>query len=231
MARGSPARITRPVAVARTAVQPSLDAARRSCESRRMLSSITGTQLIPATRPKWVTCADMPPAKANENAPRKLARLASRRARRKQNIPSPATAQVAIMLIVHAPAPGKTANSQVSGYAAAAFQPASNGAPLQMYGSNSGRCPSRISRPASTRSGKFWVRSSPGRTACPSSAGTPKMTVGSVTSRTTATTSPRRQDFGVPRASAATLPNTSRNSVLILCTFATRPEGILEDSR
>src|SRR5271157_2811233 len=115
MARGSPARITRPAAVARTAVQPSLDAAGRSCESRRALSSSTGTQLMPATSPKWVTCADMAPAKVNENAPRKLARLASRRARRKQNIPSPATAQVAIMLTVHAAAPGKTANSQVSG--------------------------------------------------------------------------------------------------------------------
>ena len=61
------------------------------------------------------------------------------------------------MLTVHAAVPGRMANSQVSGYAAAAFQPASNGAPLQMYGSNSGRCPARMSRPASTRSGRFWV--------------------------------------------------------------------------
>ena len=128
------------MAVARTAVQPSRDAAGRSCESRRMLSRASGTQLRPATRPRWVTCADMPPAKANENAPRKLARLASRRARRKQNIASPATAQVAIMLSVHAAVPGKMANSQVSGYAAPEFQPVSNGAPLQMYGSNSGKC-------------------------------------------------------------------------------------------
>ena len=80
-----------------------------------MLSNSSGTQLMPATRPKWVTCADMAPAKANENAPRKLARLASRSARRKQNMPSPATAQVAIMLTVHAAVPGKMANSQVSG--------------------------------------------------------------------------------------------------------------------
>ena len=80
-----------------------------------MLSSASGTQLSPATRPKWVTCADMAPAKANENAPRKLARLASRRARRKQNIPSPAAAQVAIMLSVHAAMPGSMTNSQVSG--------------------------------------------------------------------------------------------------------------------
>ena len=87
----------------------------RSWESRRMLSNPSGTQLRPATRPKWVTCADMPPTKANENAPRKLARLASRRARRKQNIPSSATAQVAIMPTVHAAVPGRMANSQVSG--------------------------------------------------------------------------------------------------------------------
>ncbi len=55
-------------------------------------------------------------------------------------------------------------------YAAPAFQPASNGAPLQMYGSYSGRWPLRISRPARTRSGKFCERSSPGSTECPSSA-------------------------------------------------------------
>ena len=57
---------------------------------------------------------------------------------------SPATAQVVIMLSVHAAVSGKMANSQVSGYAAAEFQSVSNGAPLQMYGSNSGRCPARI---------------------------------------------------------------------------------------
>ena len=241
MARGSPARITRPMAAARTAVQPHLpgwaspasqprpasrpapaglpgrEAMGRSCESRRMLSSASGIQLMPATRPKWVTCADIPPAKANENAPRRLARLASRSARRKQNIPSPATAQVAIMLTVHAAVPGTMANSQVSGYAAAAFQPASNGAPLQMYGSNRGRCPARISCPASTRSGRFWVRSSPGRTACPSNAGRPKMTTGSVTSTTTATTSPRPRRG---RAPATITSGASADSVLIPCTSA-----------
>src|SRR5271156_3747488 len=225
MARGSPARIIRPMAVARTAIQPSRERTGRSCASRRMLSSASGTQLRPATRPKWVTCADMPPAKANENAPRKLARLASRRARRKQNIPSPATAQVAIMLTVHAAVPGKMANSQVSGYAAAAFQPASNGAPLQMYGSYSGRCPARISRPARMRSGRFWVRSSPGRTACPSSAGRPKMSAGSVMSRTTATTSPRRRrDARAPRASAVVTPDASDDSALIVRTLQLEPK-------
>jgi hypothetical protein len=190
-----------------------------------MLSSASGTQLRPATRPKWVTCADIPPAKANENAPRKLGRLASRRARRKQNIPNPATAQVMIMLSVHAAVPGKMANSQVSGYAAAAFQPASNGAPLQMYGSNKGRCPARISRPASTRSGKFWVRSSPGRTGCPSSAGTPKMTAGSAMSSTAANVSPRLHQEG---GSAAMTPGASDDSVLIVCTLQLEPKKCRE---
>src|SRR5271169_3232275 len=249
MARGSPASMTRPKARPRTAVQqylpgsaspanrprptsrpapadlPGRETKGRSWESRRMLSNPSGTQLRPATRPKWVTCADMPPAKANENAPRKLARLDSLRARRKQNIPSPATAQVTIMLSVHAAVPGKMANSQVSGYAAAAFQPASNGAPLQMYGSYSGRCPARISRPASTRSGRFWVRSSPGTTACPSSAGTPKMTAGSAMSSTAATTSPRRhQEIHATGASAATPSGACDDSVLIVCTLQLEPK-------
>ena len=227
MARGSPARITRPIAAARTAVQRSLDATVRSCDSRSTLSSATGTQLIPATSPKCVTCADMAPAKAKENAPRKPARLVSRSARRKPNIPSPATTQVTIRFAVHAAVPGRIANSQVSGYAAPAFQPASSGAPLQLYGSYSGSCPARISRPASTRSGKFWPRSSPRRTACPSSAGTPKMTAGTTTSRATASTSLRRQDASTslrrqdvgarlaPRAPAATRPDNRRGSVPI----------------
>ena len=47
-------------------------------------------------------------------------------------MPSPATAQVTIMLSVHAAVPGRTANRNVSGYAAAAFQEASSGAPPQM---------------------------------------------------------------------------------------------------
>ena len=97
-----------------------------------MLSSSNGAQLIPATSPKCVTCAGMAPAKTNENAPRKLARLPSRSARRKANIPSPATIQVTIRLTVHAAVPGRMANSQVSGYAAPAFQPASSGEPLQL---------------------------------------------------------------------------------------------------
>ena len=111
-------------------------------------------------------------------------------------MPSPATAQVMIKLTVHAAVAGSTANRNVSGYAAPAFQPASNGAPLQMYGSYSGRWPLRISRPASTRSGKFCVRSSPGSTECPSSAGTPKTRTGSATRMATAQTSPRRQRPG-----------------------------------
>jgi hypothetical protein len=102
--------------------------------SRSTLSSCTGTQLRPATSPKWDTWADIAPANANDSAPNAPAKLPRRSARRKANMPSPATAQVMIMLSAHAPAPGKTANSNVSGYAAPAFQLASNGAPLQMYG-------------------------------------------------------------------------------------------------
>ncbi len=134
----------------------------RVSQSRSTASNSTGTQLMPATSPKWLTCADMAPAKANESAPRTLGRLPRRSARRKKNMPSPATAQVTIRLSVHAAVAGTMANRNVSGYAAPAFQPASNGAPLQMYGSYSGNWPLRICWPASTRSGKFWVRSSPG---------------------------------------------------------------------
>ena len=42
----------------------------------------------------------MAPANANESAPKNPGRLPSRRARRKKNMPSPATAQVTIMLSV-----------------------------------------------------------------------------------------------------------------------------------
>src|SRR5262249_14397383 len=107
-------------------------------------------------------------------------------------MPTPATTQVMIMLSAHAAAPGKIANSNVSGYAAPAFQPASKGAPLQMYGLYSGSWPPRIWRPARTRSGKFWVRSSPGTTGCPSNEGRPKTTAGSATRQATATTSGQR---------------------------------------
>ncbi len=132
MARGSPARIVRPNVPPRTAVQPSLDAVLRVSHSRNTASNSTGTQLMPATSPKWPTWADMAPAKANESAPRTLGRLLRRSARRKKNMPSPATAQVTIRLSVHAAVAGTIANRDVSGYAAPAFQPASNGAPLQM---------------------------------------------------------------------------------------------------
>ena len=54
----------------RTAIQPSRDARLRDCESRSTPSSSSGTQLIPATSPKWDTSADMAPANANEIAPR-----------------------------------------------------------------------------------------------------------------------------------------------------------------
>jgi hypothetical protein len=57
----------------------------------------------------------MAPANENVIAPRKLATLLSRTACRKQNIPSPATAQVMIRLSVHAAVPGRMANSQVRG--------------------------------------------------------------------------------------------------------------------
>jgi len=153
MARGSPARIVRPIAPARTAIQPSRDARLRACESRRTPSSCTGTQLIPATSPKWDTWADMAPAKANESAPRVAGPVARRRARRKKNMPTPAIAQVMIMLSVHAAVAGRTANRAVSGYAAPAFQPPSKGAPLQRYGLYSGSWPLPSWRPASTRSG------------------------------------------------------------------------------
>ncbi len=158
--------------------------------SRRTHSSCSGTQLMPATSPKWATWADMAPAKANESAPSTAGTRPRRQARRKANIPVPATAQVRIMFRVHAATAGATANRNVNGYAAPAFQPASSGAPLQMYGSYSGRWPLRISCPASTRSGKFCVRSSPGRTGCPSSAGTPYTSTGSAMSRRMAAASP-----------------------------------------
>ncbi len=132
--------------------------------SRRTHSSCTGTQLMPATSPKWATWADMAPANANDSAPRTAGPQPRRQARKKTNIPVPAIAQVAIMFRVQAATGGVTANKNVNGYAAPAFQPASSGAPLQMYGLYSGRWPLRISWPASTLSGKFCVRSSPGRT-------------------------------------------------------------------
>ena len=53
-------------------------------------------------------------------------------------MPSPATAQVTIMLSVHAGMGGRMANRNVSGYTAPAFQSASRGAPPQMYGLYSG---------------------------------------------------------------------------------------------
>ncbi len=57
----------------------------------------------------------MAPAKANENAPSALGKLASRSARRKQNMPTDATAQVTIRFSVQAAVPGKKANRNVSG--------------------------------------------------------------------------------------------------------------------
>src|ERR1700733_8372322 len=84
---------------------------------------------------------------------------------------------------VHAPTPGRTAKRTVSGYTAPAFQPPSSGAPLQMKGLKTGRCPLRIWVPASTRRGKFWVKSSPGRVGCPANAGMAKIAVGRRTSR------------------------------------------------
>jgi len=115
MARGSPARIVRPIAAARTPVHLSREAVLLAWVSRSTPSSWTGTQLMPATRPKWATWADMAPAKANDSAPRTLGKVARRRARRKKNVPSPATAQVMIRLSVHAAVPGRTANRNVSG--------------------------------------------------------------------------------------------------------------------
>src|SRR6266849_10334059 len=231
MARGSPARIVRPTAPARTPVQLSLEAALRASVSRNTQSSCAGTQLMPATSPKWVTWADMAPANANESAPSRLGRLARRRARRKKNMPSPAAAQVRIMLSVHAAVPGKMANRNVSGYAAPAFQSPIKGAPVQMYGSYSGSWPFLIWCPASTRSGKFCVRSSPGRTGCPSSAGTPKTMTGSATRRTTAAASPgQRLDARVPSTRDVLIPSVGDSSSPTGTLLQQKPERSWEGS-
>src|SRR5258705_861507 len=141
MARGSPARIVRPNVAASAPAQASRDDVLREPEpvSRSTHSSCSGTQLMPATSPKWATCADMAPANANESAPIRPAAQPRRQARKNTNIPTPAIAQVRIMFRVHAATGGTTANRNVNGYAAPAFQPASSGAPLQMYGLYSGR--------------------------------------------------------------------------------------------
>ena len=135
MALGSPARIVRPNTAASAPVQASREDRLRVPVSRRTHSSCTGTQLMPATSPKWATWADMAPANANDSAPRTAGPRPRRQARKKTNIPIPAVAQVRIMFSVQAATGGMTANKNVNGYAAPAFQPASSGAPLQMYGS------------------------------------------------------------------------------------------------
>src|SRR5215831_6643461 len=231
-ARGSPARIVSPNVPARTAIQRSREAVSRDSVSRSTLSSCTGTQLMPATSPRWATWAGIAPAKANETAPSRLGRLPRRSARRKKNMPSPATAQVTIMLSVQAAVPGRTANRNVRGYAAAAFQPASNGAPPQIYGSYSGSWPPRICRPARTRSGKFCVWSSPGRTACPSSAGTPKMITGSAMRTATASRSLRRcPDARAPGTGMLVILVVSDSSGPTTRTLAAEAERILGGGR
>ncbi len=115
MARGSPARIVSPNAAASPPIQLSREARDLTSDSRRTQSSSSGTQLRPATRPKCPTWAVMAPAKANDAAPSALGRLDSRSARRNQNIPAAATAQVTIRFSVQAALPGRNANSSVSG--------------------------------------------------------------------------------------------------------------------
>ena len=139
MARGSPARIVRPNTPPSAPVQASRDGMPCGPVSRRTHSNCTGTQLMPATSPKWATWADMAPANANDSAPRTDGPQPRRQARRNANIPVPAMAQVRIMFRVQAATGGATANKNVNGYAAPAFQPPSSGAPLQMYGLYSGR--------------------------------------------------------------------------------------------
>ena len=115
MARGSPARMVRPNVPARAPVQASRENLVPGPVSRRTHSSCSGTQLMPATSPKWATCADMAPANANESAPSRPGRLARRQARKNANIPSPAVAQVRTMFRVQAATGGRTANRNVNG--------------------------------------------------------------------------------------------------------------------
>ncbi len=87
----------------------------RCSDIRPKASRATGTQLMPATRPKWATWAAMAPANANETAPRKPATGERRDARRKAKVPRPATHHVTSRLAVHAAVPDSTANRSVKG--------------------------------------------------------------------------------------------------------------------
>ena len=61
----------------------------------------------------------------------------------------------AMTLTSQAATPGRKANSHVPGNIAPAFQPASNGVPLQMSGFHRGSRPWAMSSPLRTRRGKF----------------------------------------------------------------------------
>ncbi len=134
IARGSPAKMISPRQTPSTPPHRSRPDSRTSgAVARATASSPSGTQLIPLTRPKCVRCAAIAPAKANVSPPRNDPSVPSRSpARRNPYIPADATAYVTTSPAVHAVMPGRTAKSHVSGYAAAAFQPASRGAPPQM---------------------------------------------------------------------------------------------------
>ncbi len=84
-------------------------------DSRSRATSATGTQLMPATRPKCETWAAIAPANANERDPRKLATGERRDARRKAKVPRLATHHVTIRLIVQAADPDINANRSVNG--------------------------------------------------------------------------------------------------------------------
>ena len=107
--------MTRAQAPARAAIQASFARRGRGPVNLPTAKSATGTQLMPATKPKCGTWAAMAPVKANVSPPRKLATGARRDARRKAKVPNPATHHVTIKLTVHAALAGNTANSHVNG--------------------------------------------------------------------------------------------------------------------
>ena len=229
MARGSPARIVRPT----PRPGPRSSAAGRRCcgsaSSRSTLSSCTGTQLMPATSPKWATWADMAPAKANESAPRKPARLRQAEGPQEAEHAKPGHRPGDD----HAERPrrdgrqdGEQERERVRGARRSSRRAAARRPRCTGCTAAAARCGSRC--PASTRSGKFWVRSSPGRTACPSSAGIPKTMTGSARRTATATASPVRRAgacrVGTGNAAGA---GAGDSSDLITRTLATKPEGKL----
>jgi hypothetical protein len=88
-----------------------------------------------------------------------------------------------------------------------------------------GRWPARSWFPASSRSGKFCVMSSPGTTACPSRAGMPKTTAGSRASSKTGITSPRGSQDPRIRATADDPAGRVSNDGSVLITRMTADES------